>query len=270
MTRAETILKYLNKSGLGLEIGPSHNPIAPKSAGYNVRILDHLSQSELKEKYKDHNVNLWAIEQVDYVWKGEDYIDLVDDVGSYDWIIASHVIEHTPDFIGFVRQCEALLSEEGVLALAVPDKRYCFDHFRQLTSLAQIIDAHYEGRKIHSPGSVAEYFLNVVSKGGQIAWGAGSAGEYRFVHTVEQAISGMTNVIANQAYLDVHAWCFTPDSFQLMIIDLALLGHTRFSVHDCQTTHGSEFYVWLTKSNSPPDSDRMSLLEAMKATMLKS
>ena len=39
--RSGMALNSVNTEGLGLEIGPSYNPIAPKSHGYNVRILDH-------------------------------------------------------------------------------------------------------------------------------------------------------------------------------------------------------------------------------------
>ena len=44
MGRDKCALKYIDKEGAGIEIGPSHNPIAPKSLGYNVEIIDHLDQ----------------------------------------------------------------------------------------------------------------------------------------------------------------------------------------------------------------------------------
>lgn len=48
--RVAKIMHGLKKDGLGLEIGPSHNPIAPKKAGYNVHIVDHASAEELRAK----------------------------------------------------------------------------------------------------------------------------------------------------------------------------------------------------------------------------
>ena len=65
--RKEKVFSLLDSEGIGLEIGPSHNPIAPKREGYNVHILDHASTEELREKYKFHNVNLENIELVDFV-----------------------------------------------------------------------------------------------------------------------------------------------------------------------------------------------------------
>ena len=100
-SRQEKVLSGLNVKGLGLEIGPNHNPVAPKREGFNVHILDHLSASDLKEKYKEHGVNLDNIEDVDFVWKGEPLTALIGKNECYDWIIASHVIEHVPDLFTF-------------------------------------------------------------------------------------------------------------------------------------------------------------------------
>jgi hypothetical protein len=50
-----------------LEIGPSFNPVLPKSAGYSVTVVDHVDQSGLVEKYKPHGVDVSKIESVDAV-----------------------------------------------------------------------------------------------------------------------------------------------------------------------------------------------------------
>lgn len=50
--RDQAVFNLIDQKGLGLEIGPSHNPIAPKKAGYKVHILDHLTADELRVKYQ--------------------------------------------------------------------------------------------------------------------------------------------------------------------------------------------------------------------------
>jgi len=117
------LLRGIDRQALGLEIGPSHRPVAAKRNGFNVRILDHLDAPGLRAKYADHGVDVAAIEEVDYVWRGESLEALVGGE-RFAWIIASHVIEHVPDFIGFLGSCERILAPGGVLSLAVPDKRY--------------------------------------------------------------------------------------------------------------------------------------------------
>ena len=52
LQREDKVFHILDRKGFGLEIGPSHNPIAPKKNGFNVHILDHASATELREKYK--------------------------------------------------------------------------------------------------------------------------------------------------------------------------------------------------------------------------
>jgi len=139
-SREDILLCGIDPQALGLEIGPSHRPIAPKRSGFNVRILDHLDASGLRAKYADHGVDTSAIEEVDYIWRGEPLEQLVGGV-RFQWIVASHVIEHVPDLIGFLNSCERILAHGGLLSLAVPDKRYCFDCQRENSSLARVIDA---------------------------------------------------------------------------------------------------------------------------------
>ncbi|MGB3670852.1 MAG: methyltransferase domain-containing protein, partial [Phormidesmis sp.] len=243
MSRENTILKHIDKDGLGVEIGPSHNPIASKKEGYKVHIIDHMSREELTAKYEEHGVNLENIEEVDFVWRGEKYSELTGKSKYYDWIIASHVIEHTPDLISFLNDCDAILKDDGVISLVIPDKRYCFDHYRPITGLSKIIDSHYQKNRIHSPGTVAEYFLNVVSKSGEIAWNSSATGKYSFVHSLEEALQGMKSVVRENAYLDVHAWCFVPHSFRLIVHDLFCLGIIPFKEVSFHPTSGCEFYV---------------------------
>ena len=83
MTREEKLLKAVDKSARGIEIGPSHSPIASKRDGFRVTTIDTLSKDGLLEKYKDHGVKLENIEDVDFVWSGERYPCLLYTSGYY-------------------------------------------------------------------------------------------------------------------------------------------------------------------------------------------
>ena len=52
MTREEIILKHVKRDGLGLEIGPSCAPIAPKKQGFHVHVIDHCDKKALIESQK--------------------------------------------------------------------------------------------------------------------------------------------------------------------------------------------------------------------------
>lgn len=265
MNRKEKATRHIRQNGQGIEIGPSHNPIAPKKEGYKVKIVDHMSREELIAKYKDHHINLTNIEEVDFVWRGEPYSDLTGKKKYYDWVIASHVIEHTPNLIGFLNDCDTILKDDGVISLVVPDKRYCFDHHRPITGISKIIDNHFQKNKIHTPGTVAEYCLNVVSKAGSIAWDSSVTGEYSLVHSLENALQGMDTVLKQNVYLDVHAWCFVPHSFRLIIHDLYCLGFTPFQEVGFSPTEGCEFYITLSRNGKGIDKSRLEMLDIIES-----
>jgi predicted SAM-dependent methyltransferase len=249
---------------LGLEIGPSHNPIAPKKKGFNVHVLDHASASDLRKKYAEHPINLDNIEEVDFVWNGQRLHELIGRTQCYDWIIASHVIEHTPDFVSYLQQCEELLKPDGLLSLVVPDKRYCFDCFSPISSTGQVLDAYAEKRVRPSPGQIFDYVANSAKRKGEIAWTAdGEGGADALAHTLGEARDHWADALLSASeYVDIHAWRFTPAAFRLVISDLASLGLTGLEIKSEFDTKGCEFYVTLGKSKATrPEVDRLQALQ---------
>ncbi len=268
--RETAILGAIRRDGLGLEIGPSHSPLAPKRAGFNVHVLDHASADELRAKYVGHHVELDNIEEVDFIWRGEPLPQLIGRDGCYDWIIASHVIEHTPDFIGFLVQCERLLAADGVLALAIPDKRYCFDTYQVPTSTGDVLDAHYQQRTRATPGKLFDHVANAawLSPGGAIAWDPGNTSDVALLHTFGDAQSAWSRAQTSSDYVDVHNWRFTPSRFLLILQDLRALGLTALGIEDAPTWNGCEFYQVLRRTERPLTFDRRQLLERCRSELL--
>lgn len=271
MSREDKALYALDRGGLGLEIGPSHNPIAPKRRGFNVHILDHLCADELREKYATHaqfGVNIENIEEVDFVWAGQSLIELIGQKSYYDWIIASHVIEHVPDLVSFLQQCEALLKPTGRLSLVIPDKRYCFDYFDAVTSTGELLDAFAVKRTRPSAGKVFDHVANATKRGGKIAWGSGESSQtYALCHSLDEARNLWMQAHNDSTYIDVHCWRFTPRSFSLVLADLNVLDLISMNVVKAFDTTGCEFYVTLSRdAEVPVDFDR---LEALKKRRLE-
>lgn len=263
--RAPKILNRIKRDGRGVEIGPSYGPLAPKREGYRVEVIDHLDREGLIAKYRSHRMPEEAIEEVDFIWRGESYAELTGRRNYYDWVIASHLIEHTPDLIGFLNNCAEILNENGVLSLAIPDARQCFDHFRPPSGLGAVIDAHEQRRVRPTAGTVCEHYLNSVAKGGRIAWAEPSRGAFSFVHRPAEAREQLALVRQPDTYVDVHTWCFTPHSFRLLIHDLHLLGLQPLRECVFFPTAGCEFYITLSRSGPGPDMDRLALLNLARA-----
>jgi len=247
-------------TGTGLEIGASYGPVAPKKAGYRVEILDHAPAAVLKEKYHGLGIDIVNnIEEVDYVWTGEPLHELTGKLDHYDWIIASHVIEHTPDLIAFLNQCAAMLNHGGTICLAVPDHRYCFDVFRQVSTPGSVIEAYLEKRNRHSLSTLYDYYSLMAQKGGLIAWDKGAFGNYALLHPdLAEARSLLDQAQAGSTYIDAHNWVFTPASFRLIMHDCAMLNYINLSISNFYPVNGCEFIVQLKKRNGSHTSNEES------------
>jgi len=245
------LLAGVDRSTRIIEIGPSYNPIAAKAHGWNTATIDHATRAELVKKYTGHGVDVSRIEDVDFVWTGGALADAVpaDVRGSFDALIASHVIEHTTDFVGFLESAEALLDITGMVVLAVPDKRYCFDYFRPLTTTGDVLDAHAARRSRHTRRNMFNHQAYVVQNAGAIAWGQGPIERLAFLHSLEEArvTFDATTDDPSSPYRDSHAWQFTPSSFELVLLELAALRETDWLVNRITPATGCEFYVWLKR-----------------------
>jgi len=266
--RRDKALALVDRNGVGLEIGPCHDPIAPKAEGFDVQVVDHLDAAGLREKYADHPVDLSRIEEVDFVWGGEPLPDLVGGRACYDWIIASHVFEHLPDPVSFLVGCEQVLRPDGVVSLIIPDKRNCYDRFRPVTTTGAVLDAYVRRQVRPSPGNVFDEAANAVQREGNIGWMPGDTRTLSFVHSPEQAPERWRQALETTEYVDVHLWQFVPESFRLLIHDLRTLGLIQLGIRRAFDTAGHEFHVTLGREPPAPghpreELDRLAVLQAV-------
>ncbi|MDE7323303.1 MAG: methyltransferase domain-containing protein [Lachnospiraceae bacterium] len=262
------MLSQITKEQFGLEIGPSLRPCAPKSKGYNVEIVDWVGRQELVGRYAAMGLDTSKIEEVDYIWDGRPYSEVTGRTDSYDYIIASHVIEHVPDFIGFLRDCSKMLKMNGILSLAVPDKRYTLDHFRMVTTTGKVINDFLQGEKYGSVGALTDYWNHVVRRSGLTSWSRARdkilKKEYEFVHDAEfnrKAFEDCGGKV--QTAHDFHQNVFTPASFELLVYELWEYGLIDLKIETLYDTTAEEFIVQMRKAESCPvlsDRERMELM----------
>jgi SAM-dependent methyltransferase len=127
-------------AGEGIEIGGLHIPLrVPR--GVRLRYVDRMPVAELRRHYPElANERLVPVHVID---NGEKLTTF--ERGSQDFIIANHFIEHTEDPIGTIKRFLQVLRPQGILYMAVPDKRFTFDLERPLTSLEHLLRDHTEG-----------------------------------------------------------------------------------------------------------------------------
>ena len=246
--RAELLLGSVPKSSRIIEVGPSVDPVAPRSKGWNSASIDHLDRDGLRVKYATHP-GVDKIEPVDFVWTSGLLSDAVpaEQHGSFDVFLASHVIEHTPDLIGFLDAAQVLLKPEGVVVLAVPDKRYCFDYFQPPTTTGQVLDAHAKHRQRHSGERAFDHFAYAATDGGEQAWARRPSKGIRLIHGLAAASETYARFENSPDYDDVHAWHFVPSSFELLMLELGRLGATDWRIDQLTRAPNWEFFAWLRR-----------------------
>jgi SAM-dependent methyltransferase len=262
VSREDAVRSLFDTSGLCLEIGPSYNPILPKHRGYRVETIDHCDAATLRAKYATQpGVDVAKIEDVDHIWRGEPLAALVGP-GRFDVVVASHVIEHTPDMLGFLKECERALKPSGRLVLAVPDRRRCFDFFRPASTTGAVLQAHHEKRTRHAPGAAFDFIANFCTFDGRQGTGTTAAESFMLSNPVESAGRAFERYAAHDDYRDCHAWVFTPSSFRLIASDLAAIGALALREEAFWETPIFEFVTILSREAGGCPLDRADLVAA--------
>lgn len=259
ITRNEFFQQFATREQLGLEVGPSYNPAFPKRDGWNVETVDYLSREALQEKYKavtDKNLDL--IETVDYIVDGNSLSGAVpqDRHGQYEFIGLSHALEHLCDIVGFLSECESLLKEGGKVIIAVPDKRFCFDFFRPLSTMGAVLRAHWEKRQTHPADVLFDSNDLICATNWHQEWVQEHAvTEFEFIYGNDRRdFLVASNKVAsgeNNAYMDMHRWVFTPSSLLLIFRELVAVGLSNFETSYIEHGIGPNIFLVLTKNSEP-------------------
>jgi SAM-dependent methyltransferase len=160
---------------------------------------------------------------VDAVW-GENTLAECFPGETFDYAIASHVIEHVPDVIGWLAEIAAVLRPDGRLILAIPDRRYSYDVLRRETNLSDLIDAHFQGTRRPTPGQVFDCKANVVEFDHTQAWAASRATQPPSHFATRAYALAKALESRDGAYIDCHCSVFTDRSL-LELLDGLLKLH---------------------------------------------
>lgn len=199
----------------GLEIGALDRPVVRKSVG-PISYVDRASRDELLSWYADpgHAIDRDALVEVDHVWGEETLLQAVGGERAFDYVIASHVIEHVPDVYGWLAEIAAVLRDDGQALFMIPDKRYTFDRARPVTVSGEFVDAHLRGLRRPDTRQIFNHFYDTLPENGPARDEAG------LTALAQGSLALCRRAITNQEYIDAHCWVFTPRSF-VAALDLA-------------------------------------------------
>lgn len=230
MDRRDILLRGLNvKALVGLEVGPLDKPLVEKSQG-KILYADHCDTESLKSRWaSDEKIDTAAL-HVDIVWRenslrsalASDDLAEADRLDSVDYMLASHVIEHVPDLVSWLREIKEALHTNGTLRLAVPDRRFTFDYLRRVTDIVDVADAFIRKRRVPSGNRILDFAMNSVEIDCGLAWrGEIDENALQHVYTPEGAFNLARDAEENGTYHDVHCWVFTPWSFAELMREMA-------------------------------------------------
>jgi SAM-dependent methyltransferase len=200
----------------------------------------------------DPDVDTTRIPDIDFVLHDGEHLRSIPDAtagaGPFQWVMASHVIEHVPDLIGWLDEVAQITADGGRLVLAVPDRRYCFDVHRPGTTVGQMLQAHELGETVPSIRAVYDSERGHVATDPREVWAGRPPGYEARSYTLEFVQEQVARARAG-AYVDAHVWTFTPGTFVEQVIELRELGLSEWAVESWQPTlpNEVEFYAVLQR-----------------------
>jgi SAM-dependent methyltransferase len=236
----------------GVEIGALDRPLVSTSEG-TVFYVDHAATPQLREKYRDDpNVNVGRIVNVDAIWGAQTLRDCVGRDKLFDYVVASHVVEHVPDFVSWLQEIRSILKPSGSLRLAVPDRRYTFDFLRLEAQVHDVLDAFLRKARTPLPRALIDFHTFVRHVDCQAAWaGTLDRATLQPHSTLQKGLEVARDALENGTYHDTHCWVFTPTSFADLCVRLAEVNLMPFACEFLfDTGRGDmEFFVSMIPSD---------------------
>lgn len=134
----------LFRNKIGLEVGGPSKIFSYKIPIYSeVKNLDgcNFSDQTLWEKdiKKELGYNYFKNKTgKQFICEASNLADIPDK--SYDFLIASHCLEHCANPLKVMHEWLRVIKNKGAILLVLPDKRYTFDHKREVTSFNHLLD----------------------------------------------------------------------------------------------------------------------------------
>lgn len=248
MNRLNELRKFVRKTDLGLEIAPYFNPAVSKADGYNVAIVDVFDTETLRRRARgDSKIpedKIAEIEEVDLVSDASQLARVVKSNGlssKVSYIVSSHNFEHLPDPISFLQGCSEALVPGGVLSMAIPDCRACFDYFRMPTRLSDWLGAYHGAYTQPTPEVMFDSASN------RAPYNEDTECFIPVQNLKSTYKKYLSDIDVPGPYRDTHCSVVFGPSFELMIRDLKFFGLIDLEVVEVSPTSGIEFFAHLRK-----------------------
>ena len=220
------LFHFIDRNKTILEIGPA---CGPSFRGALVSYFDVVQIDNCPEiTYLSHTGDLSIIKDK-----------------KFDYCFSSHNFEHLFDIVLHLQNISQLMIRPGYYFLAIPDYRYCFDHFKSPTSIVDVMLA-YQNKEGYTLKQHLERALMCHNDAG--AHWRGDHGNVLNDDFKKRFFDLMESYNANPLnWIDNHKWYFCSENFRFVMTALRKLEVIDFDVKVVtQTAQDSlEFYAIL-------------------------
>jgi SAM-dependent methyltransferase len=226
-------LRFINDfpSDSILEIGPG---ATPRMRGDKVKFADVKSRRELQQRYRNDPAYESIPEKINYVLEGGNLRAIPE---KFDIVFSSHVIEHTLDLIEHINSVEAILRNNGLYFLMIPDKRFTFDRFKPVTIVEDALWQHFQNQGRASMRPILLEKCRRAHNDPARHWrgdhGAMAYTKQDVLETIENFERAADDYVNITGY---HSWFFTSDSFVCLMNSLLDLDLISLRVYECYNT----------------------------------
>jgi hypothetical protein len=252
--RRAFIMSHLPATRPGLEIAPYFHPVTDRTR-HDVFYVDCIDNDEIQRKAAANPGSAGRdTPRIDAVWMpGRRLAECVEG-RRFGYAIASHVLEHVPNPLGWLQDILECVEVGGSIAILLPHKIYTMDHYRPLTTFAQVV-----GWSVEKPARpTAVQVMDFLSQSFFDDGSAPSDGPLPSfdraprLYSDQQALDFARHVHATDSYLDVHCTVWTPESFVDVFGRLKRLGLLDADIRGPFTGFAgsprAEFLVYLQKT----------------------
>jgi hypothetical protein len=236
-----------------LEVAPFFDPVLAKS-DYNVYYTDYVDTDALRGKADQNPTGRNAVvPPIDFVWvPGRPLRACVPPGLTFDFVVASHVMEHVPNPVGWLNDLLSVTRVGGQVGVFLPDRRNPLDVFRNQTSFADVV-AWWAGQPAIPTLEQITDFLGSGSRPPSDEpqrWVRSRAMNLERRNTDQNVINFAELIAREPRYLDVHCSVWESASFVDIFRRVVQFGMLNVEVSD-PIDDVYEFFVTFTKLGEP-------------------
>ena len=220
--------------GNGVEIGALHKPLKVDQSKASVVYVDYKSLTENRERYPE--LEKEEIVNTDIIDDG--FVLATVDDEHFDFLVANHALEHSPDPLGTLGVWLSKIKQGGVLYMAVPIAAKCYDNGREITSLKHFYEDLEEFRSLNKKRvmkktkahildfiSISGNNIRVMNKLGPVTDQERSKLVAKLIERLQEKMNGVfdyqgmidAHVSGVNRKYDIHYHTFTPTSYEQML-----------------------------------------------------